>query len=73
MGSGLYEATKISEQQNAEWGQTIVATVIAFFVGLGVISLLLRWLTTRTYTPFVVYRVVLGIVVLVLLTTGTLT
>jgi len=73
MGSGLYEATKISEQQNAEWGQTIVATVIAFFVGLGVISLLLRWLTTRTYTPFVVYRVVLGIVVLVLLATGTLT
>lgn len=73
MGSGLYEATKISDQQNADWGQTIVATVIAFFVGLGVISLLLRWLTTRTYTPFVVYRVVLGIVVLVLLATGTLT
>ncbi len=73
MGSGLYEATKISEQQNAEWGQTILATVIAFFVGLGAIAFLLRWLTTRTYTPFVIYRVVLGLVVLVLLATGTLT
>ena len=72
LGSGLYEATKISEQQNAEWGQTILATVIAFFVGLGVIAWLLRWLTTRTYTPFVIYRVALGVVVLVLLATGTL-
>ncbi len=73
MGSGLYEATKISGQQNAEWGQTILATVIAFFVGLGAIAFLLRWLTTRTYTPFVIYRVVLGLVVLVLLATGALT
>jgi undecaprenyl-diphosphatase len=73
MGSGLYEATKISEQQNTQWGETILATVIAFFVGLGVIAWLLRWLTTRTYTPFVIYRVLLGILVLVLLATGTLT
>ena len=73
LGSGLYEATKISEQQNTQWGQTILATVIAFFVGLGVIAWLLRWLTTRTYTPFVIYRVLLGVLVLVLLATGTLT
>jgi undecaprenyl-diphosphatase len=72
LGSGLYEATKISDQQNTEWGQTILATIIAFFVGLGVITWLLRWLTTRTYTPFVIYRIVLGVVVLVLLSTGTL-
>lgn len=73
LGSGLFEATKISEQQNTQWGETIIATIIAFFVGLGVISWLLRWLTTRTYTPFVIYRIILGIVVLVLLSTGTLT
>ncbi|MEZ7964234.1 MAG: undecaprenyl-diphosphate phosphatase [Candidatus Nanopelagicales bacterium] len=72
LGSGFYEATKISDQQNVEWGQTILATVIAFFVGLGVISWLLRWLTTRTYTPFVIYRIGLGIVVLLLLATGVL-
>ncbi|MDE0973763.1 MAG: undecaprenyl-diphosphate phosphatase [Candidatus Nanopelagicales bacterium] len=71
-GSGFYEATKISDQQNVEWGQTILATVIAFFVGLGIISWLLRWLTTRTYTPFVIYRIGLGIVVLLLLATGVL-
>ena len=73
LGSGLYEATKISDQQNTQWGQTILATVIAFFVGLGGITWLLRWLTTRTYTPFVIYRVLLGVLVLVLLATGTLT
>lgn len=73
MGAGFYEATKISEQQNTEWGQTIVATIIAFIVGLVVIAWLLRWLTTRTYTPFVIYRIVLGVLVLVLLATENLT
>jgi undecaprenyl-diphosphatase len=73
LGSGLYEATKIADQQNVQWGQTILATVIAFFVGLAVITWLLRWLVTRTFTPFVIYRVLLGILVLVLLATGTLT
>jgi undecaprenyl-diphosphatase len=72
LGSGLYEATKIGEDPHVEWGQTILATIVAFFVGLAVIAWLLRWLTTRTYTPFVIYRIVLGVVVLVLLWTGVL-
>ena len=72
MGSGLYEATKIGDEPNVQWGQTILATVIAFAVGLAVIAWLLRWLATRTYTPFVIYRVALGILVLVLLATGTI-
>jgi undecaprenyl-diphosphatase len=72
MGSGLYEATKIGDETNVQWGQTILATVIAFAVGLAVIAWLLRWLTTRTYTPFVIYRVALGILVIVLLATGTI-
>jgi len=70
LGSGLYEATKIGSDPNVAWGQTILATVVAFFVGLAVIAWLLRWLTTRTYTPFVIYRIALGILVLVLLSTG---
>lgn len=70
LGSGLYEATKISSDPNVDWGQTLVATVIAFFVGLAVIAWLLRWLTTRTYTPFVIYRILLGLLVIALLLTG---
>ena len=70
LGSGLYEARKIGSDPYVDWGQTIVATVIAFFVGLAVIAWLLRWLTTRTYTPFVIYRIVLGLVVIALLLSG---
>ena len=50
-----------------------MATVVSFVVGYAVIAWLLRWVTTRTYTPFVVYRVLLGGAVLVLLSTGVLT
>lgn len=73
IGSGLFEATKIGSDPYVDWGQTIVATIIAFFVGLAVIAWLLRWLATRTYTPFVIYRITLGSLVMVLLATGVLT
>ena len=72
LGSGLYEATRISDDPNAAWGPTVLATIIAFGVGLAVIAWLLRWVTTRSYLPFVVYRIALGLLVMVLLATGVL-
>ncbi len=73
LGSGLYEATKIGSDPAASWAPTIVATLIAFAVGIAVIAWLLRWVSTRTYLPFVVYRVAVGLLVMVLLATGVLT
>ena len=70
LASGLYEATKIGDDPNVQWGQTMVATVIALVVGCLVIAWLIRWVTTRSYMPFVIYRVVLGGALLVLLATG---
>ena len=72
LASGLYEATKIGDDPNVQWGQTILATSIALIVGYLVIAWLIRWVTTRSYLPFVIYRVVLGSVLLVLLATGTI-
>ncbi len=72
LASGLYEATKIGSDPTVTWGPTILATVVAFVVGLAVIAWLLRWVSTRTYLPFVLYRIGLGVVVLVLLATGVL-
>ncbi len=72
LGSGLYEARKIGDDPYIAWGPTMLATIVAFFVGLAVIAWLLRWLTTRTYTPFVIYRVIVGSLVLVLLSMGVL-
>ena len=53
-------------------GPTALATLIAFVVGYGVIVWFLRLVSTRSFMPFVVYRVVLGCVVLGLLATGVL-
>ena len=54
------------------WGPTILATVIAFFIGYAVIAWLLRYVATHTFTIFVVYRLALAGVVAVLLATGVL-
>jgi undecaprenyl-diphosphatase len=76
LGSGLYEVYKTFKGgvhgAQVEWGPTIVATVLAFVVGLSVIAWLLRYLNRGSFTPFVVYRVVLGLLVLALVGTGVL-
>jgi undecaprenyl-diphosphatase len=72
LASGLYEATKIGNGGNVAWGQTILATAIAFVIGYTVIAWLLRWVTTHSYVPFVIYRIALGVLILILLTTGVL-
>jgi undecaprenyl-diphosphatase len=72
LASGLFEARKIGDEANVAWGPTIVATVIAFAVGFAVIAWLMRWLTTKTFLPFVIYRIGLGLLVMLLLVTGIL-
>jgi undecaprenyl-diphosphatase len=76
LGSGLYEVYKTFkggvQGAQVEWGPTIVATVLAFVVGLSVIAWLLRYLNRGSFTPFVVYRIVLGLLVLVLVIAGVL-
>jgi len=73
LASGLYETTKIGSDPSVTWGPTILATVIAFLVGLAVITWLLRWVSTRSYTPFVIYRIAVGALIIILLVTGKLT
>ena len=73
MGAGLFELTSISGEDNTYgWGPTIVATVVSFVVGYAAIAWLLRWVTTRSYAPFVIYRVLLGSATLILVATGVL-
>jgi undecaprenyl-diphosphatase len=54
------------------WGPTIVATVVSFAVGYASNAWLLRWLVHHSMLVFGVYRVVLGVLVLVLVGTGVL-
>jgi undecaprenyl-diphosphatase len=71
--SGLFEALKIGDDKSAAWGPTLVATAIAFVVGYAIIAWLLRYVAHHNFMPFVVYRIGLGIVLIVLLSVGTLT
>lgn len=74
-GSGFYELYQaLSEPTEAVYGMgaTIVATVVAFLVGLGVIAFLMEYIKKRSFMPFVIYRIALGIVLMVLLAFGVL-
>lgn len=70
LASGLYEALDISSDPAVAWGPTILATLIAFVIGYAVISWLIKYVSTKSYMPFVIYRISLGTLVLVLLATG---
>jgi undecaprenyl-diphosphatase len=76
LGSGVYEAYKAFKGgvkgAQVDWPPAILATVIAFGVGLAVIAWLLRYLDRGSFTPFVVYRVLLGLLVLGLVGAGVL-
>jgi undecaprenyl-diphosphatase len=68
--SGLFEARKIGESGGPGMGVTIVAAIIAFVVGLCSIVWLMRYIVRHTTMVFIVYRIGLGILLLVLLSTG---
>jgi undecaprenyl-diphosphatase len=70
LASGLLELTKIGDEAPVSWGPTLLATVIAFGVGFAVIVYYLRYISTHTFRPFVIYRVALGLVLYVLLAAG---
>ena len=73
-GSGLYELIHSFGEPEGAYGyaETAVATVIAFGVGYVVIAFLMKYISTHSFMPFVIYRIVLGIALIVLLTTGVL-
>lgn len=73
IGAGVYEMREIDGPNSYGWPPTIVATVVSFLVGYAAIAWLLRYVSTHTYTPFVLYRVLLGGSVLILLGAGVLT
>lgn len=73
LGSGFYQLAKaVREPSVTPMGLTVLATVIAFFVALVVIGIFMRYISKGSFLPFVVYRVLLGVVIIVLLATGVL-
>ena len=73
-GSGLYELKDALSSDSAPnvftIPETLVATGVAFVIGYIVIAWLLKFVSTNSFRPFIIYRVALGSVLLILLATG---
>jgi undecaprenyl-diphosphatase len=72
--SGFYELYKSFDEGTGPYslGETAIATIIAFVVGYVVIAFLMQYLKRGSFLPFVIYRVALGVLIMVLLTLGVL-
>ncbi|MCX5522661.1 undecaprenyl-diphosphate phosphatase [Streptomyces bobili] len=72
LASGVFELKDAMEGGHVAWGPTGFATVIAFVTGYAVIAWFMKFISTKSFMPFVYYRVILGIVVIVLVSMGVL-
>ena len=68
--SGAFELRHIGDGDGAGAGATLIAVVMAFIVGYASIAFLLRYLATHSTVVFVIYRVVLGTLVIALTAGG---
>jgi undecaprenyl-diphosphatase len=73
-GSGFYQLREAFSSDAApnvfSIPETFVATAVAFGVGYLVIAWLLKFVSTKSFMPFIIYRIILGSALLVLLATG---
>ncbi|MFE6158245.1 undecaprenyl-diphosphate phosphatase [Streptomyces sp. NPDC056486] len=72
LASGAFELKDAGEGGHVSWGPTIFATIIAFIVGYAVIAWFMKFITTKSFMPFVYYRILLGIVLFILVGAGAL-
>jgi undecaprenyl-diphosphatase len=73
-GSGFYELQGAISDGDNDAPYTLIetfgATLVAFVVGYAVISWLMKFIATRSFMPFIIYRIALGSLILMLLATG---
>ncbi|KQQ95252.1 UDP-diphosphatase [Leifsonia sp. Leaf325] len=83
LGSGFYQVYKSIADPCLEAAtnctpevfgpfETLAATVVAFAVGLVVIAFFMSYISRRSFLPFVIYRLVLGVALMIMLATGVL-
>ena len=75
-GSGLFQLFKALTDSGSSsvfsLTETFAATAIAFVIGYLVIKWLLKFVTTQSFRVFIIYRIILGTLLLILLGTGVL-
>lgn len=70
LSSGLLEIVQIGGDKAPAWGPTILATVISFFVGYAAVAWFLKYISQHRFTAFVIYRILLGLFVILAVTIG---
>jgi undecaprenyl-diphosphatase len=72
-GAGTLSVIDLLQAGNASLSfSALIAAVLAFVSGWVAISLMMRWLQKFNFTPFVIYRVLLAVALLVGLYSGVL-
>ncbi|MET9150110.1 undecaprenyl-diphosphate phosphatase [Streptomyces griseoflavus] len=72
LASGAFELKDAADGGHVSWGPTVFATVIAFVTGYAVIAWFMKFISTKSFMPFVWYRIVLGILIFLLVSVGVL-
>jgi undecaprenyl-diphosphatase len=50
-----------------QWMTLAIGFITSFFVALAVIAWFMQWVKARGFTPFAVYRIIVGMLVILLL------
>ena len=73
-GSGLYELKgalgETASERVFSLPETFIATAVAFVIGYAVIAWLLKYVTSKSFAPFIIYRICLGSLLILLLSLG---
>jgi undecaprenyl-diphosphatase len=73
-GSGFYELKgalgETASERVFSLPETFIATAVAFVIGYAVIAWLLKYVTSKSFAPFIIYRICLGSLLILLLSLG---
>jgi undecaprenyl-diphosphatase len=68
LGAGLLEGYKVYESGDLSLAHdAVIGGVLSFVFGLGAIAFMMTWLRRASFAPFVVYRLILGAVLMYLI------
>ncbi|KMS83850.1 UDP pyrophosphate phosphatase [Streptomyces regensis] len=72
LASGAFEVKDSLSEGHVDWPPTLFATVIAFASGYAVIAWFMKWISNKSFMPFVWYRIALGVAIIALVGAGVL-
>lgn len=71
---GLEAVTRVDDiSAGIGWGPTLIATAVSFVVAYASIAWLLKFVSSNTFSGFIIYRILLGALIIGLLMTGLIT